>query len=179
MIPAECCHWANWREGGPTRFDLQELDLKNKKAKEIWEKDLELLQGTEQELFCNTDGHFKDMKQVNNILQKYNEPKVSSDWLNVFKDIASQPQKWMAIIMQQGIDYKDAHLKKEKRGLEWNDAGWYHVLDLLNITISVYHTLTCDSSFYPEVLQDGIFIDDMSNLVHPVWKKTVSFDRIC
>ena len=164
-----CCHWEHWREGGPTQFDLQQLDLKNKKAEQIWETDLLSLQGTEKLLFCNTDGHFKDRKSVDNYLAKYNEQYVSAEF-DVF-EIAGQQQKLMAELTQQGYDYKVKHLQRvQRRGLEWNDCGWYHVLDLLNVTISVYSVTTCDPiAFYPQLVSEGIFIDDMSNLVQNIW----------
>ena len=165
-----CCHWQHWREGGPTQFDLQYLDMKNKKADQIWEQDLMAMQGTEQGLFCNADGHFKDRKSVENYLAKYNEQHISPEF-NVFQQIAGQPQKWMATLTQQGYNYKVQHLARvQRRGLEWNDCGWYHVLDLLNITISIYHEITCDPiAFYPQLLSVGIFVDDMSNLVQNIW----------
>eukprot|EP01083_Nonionella_stella_P020599 57123_1 len=180
----QCTHWSHHWEGALTPFDIADLrvslDFANRAPKDIWRDDLLSQQGSEKRLFCNVDGHFRNKLHLNNTLAKlYKEPVWKS--LDVFRDIECSDQSWIAKLIQQGINYKVEDIGGEY-GVDWDYIGWYHHLDFLNTQFAIYNSTTCDPLWqYPESWVDGLFIDDMSNLISNIWGRklchTIAFVR--
>eukprot|EP01084_Bolivina_argentea_P191657 329214_1 len=178
----ECVHWEHNREGGITQFDIEMMNLK-KKPTEIWQDDIDSTLHTLKHKYCNTDGHFKNINQVTNMLKNYVNHEEVDDVLQVFDEIGNGKQYWISKLLQQGLNYKRNDIvQADRRGLEWNYVGWYAVQDILNTCFAIYSAVTCDPLWqYPNAFPDGIFIEDMANLITNIWGRklchTIAFVR--
>eukprot|EP01083_Nonionella_stella_P093290 261386_1 len=167
---SQCVHWEHWREGTVSVFDMKDIDaMKTKTTRTIWNDHLTEMAGTAQELYCNTSGHFKNYYQVQNFVRNHVQAQ-TNNFEQAFNDIEGKDQQWMGQMIQNGINYKKSDILKAERGLEWDNVGWYQVLDLLNCTFGIWSFHSCE----PLTIYDwpeGIFIDEMAGLVTPLWSQ--------
>ena len=172
-----CIHPAFRFQGEISNHAQTNFDWDNKPI-DIWENDMDQRVESQSErlLFCNSDGHFKNVEQVRNAHKKHvgrsMERKLGTGGKlsKIFHNLLDQGR-------QSKLDHFD-YLKSigMEETEEWCDLGFYQFNEYVrDFAVGLWSTFTTDElTEISNAFEDGICIDDMSNLT-----KRVLGQRLC